>query len=74
MVAYVHTHQFSGESNWVEGIGIHPPPGPWSLRYRKKRGPERVNRNPERGSGLTSDKIQNATYSALVSKTLLKDI
>ena len=42
MVAYVHieysTHQFSEESKG----GWNPPP-PRSLRYRKKRGPERVN-------------------------------
>ena len=42
MVAYVHieysTYQFSDESVG-EGDGIHPP---WSLRYRIKRGPERV--------------------------------
>ena len=42
MVAYVHieysTYQFSEE---LKRGGIHPPPR--SLRYRKKRGPERVN-------------------------------
>ena len=42
MVAYVHieyaTHQFSEE---LKG-GVESTPPPRSLRYRKKRGPERV--------------------------------
>ena len=47
MVVYVHieysTYQFSEELKGGGG-GIHPPP--WSLWYRKKRGPERVNMLP----------------------------
>ena len=43
MVVYVHieysTYQFSEKSKWG---GIHYPPPPRSLRYRKKRGPEGV--------------------------------
>ena len=43
MVAYVHieysTHQFSEES---KGGGVESTPPSRSLRYRKKRGPERV--------------------------------
>ena len=53
MVAYVHieysTYQFSEESKG-EGGGIHPPPR--SLRYRKKRGPERVNIKNSPDTGL----------------------